>query len=440
MTETNQASPPGGPILPPDHPLRFDLNNEVHARPPEALEAPLRLSYLTLISDPTKRDEATGPIRDLAERYSAVPAEPGTNHYSADLGPFRVKWEQHTEFSRYMFITPGAVEKPFSDPPINTVPHEWLADLGGQVVVATHATILPKSRSALNYDQLSSLHFGGNALVGASIGGGAATALTDCRIHGDGFSRLLVYDQGMTPRQAGRTLQRLLEIETYRMMALLAFPVARELSPYINRSERELVQITTALTTAGEMDEPVLLDRLTRLQAGIESRRTDTQFRFSAARAYYQLVRRRIDALREERIQGLQTFREFTERRLAPAMDTCESTAARHEALSQHVARATQLLSTRVEIASERQNRGVLESMNRRARLQLRLQETVEGLSAAAITYYVVGLVGYAAKGLKTVGMPINPDVTMAVSIPIVATIAWLGIRRIRAIVRRTEE
>ena len=69
--------------------------------------------------------------------------------------------------------------------------------------------------------------------------------------------------------------------------------------------------------------------------------------------------------------------------------------------MSERVARATQLLSTRVDIARSRQNQAVLEQMNRRTKLQLRLQQTVEGLSVAAITYYIVGLTGYAAKGLN---------------------------------------
>ena len=159
--------------------------------------------------------------------------------------------------------------------------------------------------------------------------------------------------------------------------------------------------------------------------------------RFSAAAAYHELVERRIEELREVRIQGLQTFREFTERRLAPAMRTCASVSARVESLSQRVARATQLLSTRVAVSRERQNQQVLESMNRRAEAQLRLQQTVEGLSAAAITYYVVGLVGYAAKGLKALGWPVNPDLAMAFSIPLVALATVLGVRHVRQVVTR---
>jgi uncharacterized membrane-anchored protein len=184
-------------------------------------------------------------------------------------------------------------------------------------------------------------------------------------------------------------------------------------------------------------DEPMLLDRLTRLQAAIESGGADNQFRFGAAAAYYDLVQRRIADLREERIEGLPTFQEFIERRLAPAMNTCAAVRARQEDLSQHMARATQLLSTRVNIANGRQSQGILESMNRRARLQMRLQETVEGLSIAAITYYIVGLVSYLAKGLKAGGVALRPELVTALSIPLVLVVVALGVRKIRKMVAK---
>jgi uncharacterized membrane-anchored protein len=182
----------------------------------------------------------------------------------------------------------------------------------------------------------------------------------------------------------------------------------------------------------GQNEESALLDRLTQLEAEIESREADNHYRFGAASAYYELVEQRIEELREQRLHGLQTFREFTQRRLGPAMQTCRSTAARQDSLSQRVARATQLLSTRVDIARERQNQALLASMDRRARLQLRLQQTVEGLSVAAVTYYVVALVGYVANGLRAFGVHLDHDLVMAVSIPVVALIAAVGVWRIR--------
>jgi uncharacterized membrane-anchored protein len=300
------------------------------------------------------------------------------------------------------------------------------------VLVAGHAVLLPWDGTAPDDETLAARCFGGNVMVGSRIGGGAAAGFTDFRIHADGFSRIVVLDRSLTPNQAGRTVQRLFEIDAYRMLALLALPVARALSPSLARSEQELAQITTVLAGADESQEAGLLDRLTRLEAEIESQEADNHYRFSAASAYYDLVQRRIAELREERIPGLQTFEEFMERRLAPAMATCRSVAQRQESLSQRVSQATQLLSTRVGITRERQNQTLLESMDRRAALQLRLQSTVEGLSAAAVTYYVVGLVNYFAKGLNEFGIPVDAGLVTALSVPVVLLLVILAVRRIR--------
>jgi uncharacterized membrane-anchored protein len=423
--------------LPSDHPLRLALNEEMHARPPEALSAPLRLTFLALVSDPSMRTREWEHVCALAQRYSVAPPPAGAAHFSADLGAFRLKWERHSEFTRYKFIVAGPVSGPFDEPALQSVPADWLAELSGQVMVATHAALLPASVPAPDFEDLSARHFAGNVLVGAGIAGGAGTAFTDVRLH-EGYGRLLVLNRDMSQRQAGRMMQRLLEIDTYRLLALLALPVAQSLSPWLNQAEHELAEVTNALAAATEADEPALLDRLTRLEAQIESRESENHFRFTAAAAYHELVQRRIEELREVRIQGLQNFEEFTERRLAPAMATCRSVAARLESLSQRVARATQLLSTRVDVSRERQNQQVLVSMNRRAEAQLRLQQTVEGLSVAAITYYIVGLVGYAAKGLLAAGLTVNVEAVTALSIPVVALAVALGVRQVRKLVSRT--
>jgi len=418
--------------LPANHPLRIQLNDEAHARPPELLVAPTRLSYLAMFSDTAAREGGFGAVCALAERYGAAPPPKGANHFSADLGPFRIKWERHTEFVRYKFIVAGAGPDPFDDPAIAAVPADWLAQLPGQVMVATHVALLP-----LEGDEASPLVtarrlFPGNVLVGSAVSSGAASAFADFRVRPDGFSRLLLQDRNMTPAQAGRVVQRLMEIDTYRIMALLALPVAQALAPEVARCEREVAEITAAMVTARDPDEPVLLERLTRLAAEIDSRQADSLFRFSAAFAYDGLVQRRVQELREVRIPGLQTLQDFTERRLAPAINTCRSVAGRQEELSSRVARATQLLATRVSVTRERQNQSVLEAMNRRVRLQLRLQSTVEGLSIAAVTYYIVGLVGYAAKAFKAAGGHIDPEITMGLSIPVVAALMALGLRKMR--------
>ncbi|MBV9077159.1 MAG: DUF3422 domain-containing protein [Methylobacteriaceae bacterium] len=425
---------------PPDHPRRAELNDEVHARPPEPIAAPARISYLATISDPARRAADIEALASLAGRLGAAIPPREANHYSADLGSFRLKWERHTEFTRYMFMVGGTGPDPFQEPALAFVPREVVAGLPGQVIAASHVAIRPASEEELDPDAVADRWFGGAALIGSAVGGEAATAYTDFRIQPDGFTRFLIQDRHLAPRQAGRLIQRLLEIDTYKTLALLALPVARDLVPFLKQAESDLAAITNRLADGTSQEEAVLLERLTRLEAEIESRGAENLFRFGASAAYYRLVGQRIRELRETRIEGLQTFGEFVERRLAPAMSTCDAASTRQADLSGRIARANQLLSTRVEVARSRQTNEVLHSMNRRAQLQLRLQETVEGLSVAAITYYVIGLLGYLFKGLKPLGLDVNPEIAMAVSIPIVLVLAALGIRYIRHTVQRQSQ
>jgi uncharacterized membrane-anchored protein len=424
-------------MIPANHPLRAELNDEVHARPADALRAPLRISYLALLTDPATRAAEWQNVRDLAAAHGIATAEVPANHLSVDLGAFSLRWERHSEFTRYMFVVAGAGSDPFAEPAITVVPADFLARIPGQTLVASHGALLVAGEQAPDYDALAARWFAGNVLLGSLVGDDAATALADFRVREDGFSRFLLLDHHLTERQAGRVVQRVLEIDTYRMMALMALPVARELAPFLSDCERELSQVTTVLERANDDDEASLLDRLTRLEAQIESREAENDSRFAGAAAYYELVQRRIAELREHRIVGLQTFEEFMERRLAPAMNTCRAVSTRQDKLSERVARANQLLATRVDITRERQNQSLLESMNRRAKAQLKLQQTVEGLSIAAVTYYFVGLIGYLVKGIKTLGYGLNPELIMAISIPIVAVLAGLGITRIKQTIRR---
>jgi uncharacterized membrane-anchored protein len=323
---------------------------------------------------------------------------------------------------------------------LTRVPRGWLATLPGRVLSAVHIAIEPAQRVIRSVDELGDLFVPGS-LVGSRVSGGSATAWTDFQIHADGFSRILIHDVSLGARQAGRLVQRLLEIETYRMMALLALPLARRYTPELFRVDTQVAEMSDSLTREMNMvDEKRLLEDLTRLSAEVERIAAATGFRFSAARAYYDIVRQRIVELREERHEKLQTFGEFMQRRLTPAMQTCESVNKRIEVLTARVARVSDLLQTRVNIAMESQSRDLLESMDRRAHLQVRLQETVEGLSVVVLSYYLVGLVNYGLKGLKSSGVDINVESLTAVSIIPVIALVLLGVRRLRRKITREAE
>jgi uncharacterized membrane-anchored protein len=190
--------------LPADHPERIELNDEVHARPPEPLVVPSRLSYLALLCDTAQREAGWLAVCALCGRYGVKPPVRSGLHFTAELGPFRLKWEQHTEFIRFMFIVEGTTGDPFERPAISVLPEDWVAALPGQLLVAAHAALIKAEPATIDPRAIGDRWFAGNMPAGASISGGAATALTDFRIHADGFSRHLLLDHATTPWQAGR--------------------------------------------------------------------------------------------------------------------------------------------------------------------------------------------------------------------------------------------
>lgn len=417
--------------LPPHHPDRFALAEEVHARPPEPLEVPVRATYVAVLVEPEARDRERDHLSALCAAHGVAPPPASATQFSATLGGLRLKWERHGEFSGYTFFARGSSLHPFAEPASSMLPADWLAAVPGTTIFAAHAKLVRGGDEQPDIASLAATHFDGNIVVGAGIGDGAGYAFTDFRIHGDGCARFLLVDRHFTPRQAGRMLQRLFEIEAYRMLALLSLPIARRQSGRIVAIEGALGDLTAAIARDDGSDE-TLLHELTRLAAEIESGLAASQYRFGATRAYAELVRTRIAELREARIPGTQTIEEFMARRFTPAVATCANVSQRLHDLSERVAQASGLLATRVGIARERQNQALLASMDRRAKLQLRLQQTVEGLSLAAIVYYVAGLVGYLAKGAKAAGLHVDPELATGLALPVVAVVVAMILRRAR--------
>ena len=416
----------------PNHPLRIPLANEVHARPYEMLSAPLQASHLAIVSSEQWVDNERQQVAQLCERYGAPPPSDSAQHHSADLGLFRLKWERHTEFSTYTFFHAAPFAHPFQETAISRVPPEWLAALPGELLAATHVALVAGSSGDSEPESVASL-FASNTVTGSSVAGGAARVWTDFHVHADGFSRFLIQDNHLRSRQAGRLLQRLYEIEQYRLLALLALPLAREHSQSLSALDQALNRLTGEIEEIDDLDdERRVLGELTRLSAQLEQISSLTSYRFSASAAYYDIIQQRLADLREERLPGVQTLDEFMQRRLAPAMHTCHSVDERIQALARRLTRTSNLLRTRVEVSMEGQSKDLLKSMDRRAYLQLRMQETVEGLSVVVLSYYLLGLVGYGLKGLKSAGIGINVELGTGLAIPLVVGAVFLGVRRLK--------
>ncbi len=417
-----------------DYCLRMQLVAEPHARPFEIIETPQRISHIAVMTGGQVNDFDRNHVAKLCRHFGVPTPAPGINFFSQKIGNIKLRWERHTEFSSFTFYGDASSSgKPFQDPIINYVPRSWLEGMPGEVIVAFHVELERSlSQTGRSLEELREL-YADNYIVGGQVAHGAARVWTDFRTHEDGFGRILVSDINLVDRQSGRLIQRLIELETYRMMALLALPFARRITPDLAEIDQEMAQFTQQMTSVrGLKDENRLLDHLSRLAAKIEKLVGETNYRFTATEAYYEIVQSRLKALKEEKIGRYQTLDEFIERRMAPAMRTCSATKERLETLSKRIARSSNLLRARVDVALEAQNRDLLRSMNQRARLQLRLQETVEGLSVVFISYYIISLVSYLLSGVKAAGLSFNKDIVTGILLPVIVLIVFFMLRKMK--------
>jgi uncharacterized membrane-anchored protein len=413
------------------HHLRAAVLGELHARPFRALESPRILLHYAFTADVQAIQDDRLWFADLCLSLGVKgPGEADRSHVLPVAGG-SLRWEQHSEFITYTFDVMPDGNHPFGPVPAG---HPFGSGFRapGPMLVAARLDVVPAEACE---EAGPRRWFDAASLAALQSEESRATAMTDFRQDGEGLTRILLIDRGMSPSQTGALAQRLIEIETYRTLALLGLPMAVGLSSEIRRIEEELVQLTQAMRGAAGMDSNRhLLERLSDLAADLEAGAAASSYRFGASRAYHDILKARLETIEEGPVPGLLGMSSFLSRRIAPAMRTIQSVENRQVSLSRKLARASTLLRTRVDVDMERQNRDLLDSMNRRARLQLRLQQTVEGLSVAAVSYYVVGLVGYLAKGLKEAGVPMpDPGLVAGLSVPMVLLAVWWTVRRIRA-------
>ncbi|SFI85945.1 DUF3422 family protein [Jannaschia pohangensis] len=417
-----------------DHPRRYELANELHARPFPALSAPCRAAFIAIKreTDAANRDRSAdrAHLEALLDRFGASHPAPGATHFFGQLGKHRLKWESHTEFVTYTLFSDGVADRPFDGAMFDVFPEDWLADAPG---VRLTSALLRVEGAATPEEINTRLDdwFVPESLAVSRVLDDSATIASDFRIDTNGHIRFAAFVKDTTgERRVGRIVQRLCEIETYKTMAMLALPRARKLSGDLGKMDTELSELVGALREGQAQTEETLEGLLT-IGSDLETMLARSSFRFGAMEAYEALVQQRISVLREERFGGRQTFLEFMMRRFDPAMRTCRSVQARMEALAERAKRAGDLLSTRVNVDRSEQNARLLKSMDERAATQLRLQRTVEGLSVVAISYYALGLVSAIFYPLGA-RFDVSKEMISALAVvPVVAGVWWV-VRRIR--------
>ncbi len=397
---------------------------EIHARPLALVKTPRVIFQLAFMTDGGSGvDHAV--MANISRQAGVTPPGRDARHHAIGWGPGTLRWERHTEFSTWFWDCPPP-ESFGAD--IDTHPFGDGFSPPGSLISGIRLEIRPdtaQTRAAIElFDKTSLCH--------SNVKGGQAEIYTDFRQNGDGLTQILVIDKGMTEAGTGAIVQRLLDIETYRTLAALGLPLAQSQSPEIRRIEDGFSAVTQSMRANERARADEMLSEITRLAAELEANAAASLYRFGASRAYYGIVQERVKALDEMPVPGFETLGMFLEKRLAPAMRTCQSIEERQANLSRKLARATGLIRSWIDVELEQQNSALLTTMNRRAEMQLRMQQTVEGLSVAAISYYVVGLFGYLIKSVPHEMLPLAPAIITGLFVPVAIISVWWTVRRIR--------
>lgn len=408
------------------HPLRAEILAEAHARPFPRLRPPCRLLHFGFATDAESAARDREQLVALCKGVGQRPPQPDSKHERLVLPNGGLQWEQHAEFTSYTWEFDAASDR--DEPPGALAAAMFELPQPGPLLVSIDLHVVSAGDPAAIPE-----FFGQNAVAASRMDGENAWAATDFISDDQGFVRIVLATSADEPLRTGALAQRLLELETYRMLTLLGLPTARELSPRVRRIEDELVQITALMAGAGTIaTNQSLLDRLTALAANLEAETSSSSYRFGATRAYNEIVLARLEAIGEAALLEHPTFAAFLARRLGPAIRTCATMEKRLASLSDNLSRASQLLTTRVEIDLERQNHALLAALNHRTRMQLLLQQTVEGLSVIAISYYSLGVVGYMLSAAHILLPSLNPELWKGVAAPVVVLGVWFGLHRIR--------
>ncbi|WP_299557954.1 DUF3422 domain-containing protein [uncultured Sulfitobacter sp.] len=418
-----------------DHPLRYALTGELHARPFPDVKVPQTVALLAIkqAGDAATRDRSgdIGHLVKLLRHYGAPLPDKDATHYYGAMGKYYLKWEQHTEFVTYTAFCDELTHRPFDPAEFDVFPATWLEEAPGERLTSALLRLVPlPEQEATVVEQLREW-FVPESLAVAHVLDSDAVVATDFRIDPAGHLRFAVFASADTgARRVGRIIQRLFEIETYKTMSMLGFALVREVGADVGRMDRQLSDLMVAMS-AKETEPEATLDALLDVSVELESLVAQSAFRFAGTAAYQAIVYQRVEALRETRFQGLQGFGEFMMRRYEPAMRTVNSMERRLERMSARASRTSDLLRTRVDVERSAQNQAILESLDRRADLQLRLQHTVEGLSVVAISYYAVSLVSYLLYPVAEYSGLGKGGLTAAVTLPVVGLV-WWGVRRLR--------
>lgn len=445
-------------------------------------------------------DPATAYDRDYAhlermcDHLTVAPPPRGATFFTADVGPLSVRWERHTEVCTYTFARAlarddaEAAARPFDESHVATslVPAPWLEAMPGGIVSATHVALVEgdpadgwgdeggpfdaasrggvseaddesaaeietaalrrETAGAALLRRVKPLFHRGEVITGSTLDRGRFRAYSDWRVHADGFARIAIHHRpddrrAFVSSAAGKATQRVIELDKYRVLALMGLPFAQELSRTVDALNEELMRVMDAI---GDAEKPSaeapnpnlrreLLSRLTALASTAQKLSAVAHDRFAASAAYAELVSDRVRYLTMGKIPAVPGMASFVLDATEPGARTCAAVRRRLDKLAHSAHLAANVMQTSLTVEQHARSNESLARLRATATAQLTMQHNVEGLSTVALTYYSLGVLGYAAKATAGTGaLPVAPEVALGAAIPLVWMAVSAAVRRMK--------
>ena len=175
-----------------------------------------------------------------------------------------------------------------------------------------------------------------------------------------------------------------------------------------------------------------MLHRLNALAAELETGAAKSLYRFGATRAYDEVMRVRLEAIGERPCPARRRWPPFSPAASPPRSAPAPPLRPVRTIFRKSSCAPRNCCARASKSKLESQNQDVLRSMNERVRMQLRLQQTVEGLSVAAITYYIASIAHLMLEGAHKRAEWLDPTLATALAVPFIFAFVWWNVRRLR--------
>lgn len=408
-----------------------ELHKDFHSLTKGRLSCPAHIHHVSYLID-DEEHSTVGIENEIKCLVGGMKIDPDTiikgDSYGAgcrtlDNGDIYIlRWEIHSEYYNYQFwYLPADREKCLSFGELETeIPTLPVCFLGTKVTALD--IIITDDPAYSKPERIQELL--GDTIYANRVMGTDIRIMTNYRPDKRNRERYLVTtgNEAVLMDRIEQVVENIGQTENYYHLLLLPLPDYFTKLNTVGIIEKRVAErterITATMETAAGEDMEVWLKDLTSELSQIHNLNERLRHRFSATFHYDKLYNRALDDWHAEPLEHYEPLRNVLNRKTEMITDDYHRLIQRVDASEKSIADLISVLRTRIDLILQRQNLEMLEGMHATAKHQVKLQETVEGLSIIVISYYLTGLAGYVFKAMEK-AWGLNSSLATGIFVPI---------------------